>query len=156
MRDFSWEIQSALNSLHEDHFDQTLAQCQAILAESPEHAQALHLLGLAEVRLGQTEQAQAHLEQALQLNPENAGFHYNYGLVLEQAGECELCRCAPMEPGIPAGSSAAGWAFAADGSDRRISGRLHGPAGSLAGPRRRPDSAGGTGCPSRGFELLPR
>src|SRR5688500_14299107 len=84
MADYSWELQLALNYLHEGGFEQARAQCQTILDACPEHAKALQLLGLVESRLGRHGPARTLLEQALALEPDNPSFHFNYGLVLEQ------------------------------------------------------------------------
>ena len=54
----------------------------SILDAVPNHADALHLLGLAAHQFGQKEQALTLLTHAIQCRPDIAGFHNSRGVVL--------------------------------------------------------------------------
>jgi tetratricopeptide (TPR) repeat protein len=57
-----------------------------ILAENPRQADALHLLGVTEFQKGDALLAVTLMDQAITLDPNNAGFRSNLGLVLEHLG----------------------------------------------------------------------
>ncbi len=68
-----------------------LAQAQAIyedvLKAQPEHADALHLLGIVTFQLGDPQRAIALIGKATQLHPNNADYHCNLGIVLAAIGQ---------------------------------------------------------------------
>jgi protein O-GlcNAc transferase len=70
-----------------------LAEAQAIyrqiLAVQPNHADALHLLGLVAVAEGRREQAVELLGQAVDLAPNMAGFHFDFAEALAEIGQVE-------------------------------------------------------------------
>jgi Flp pilus assembly protein TadD len=58
------------------------ALLQGVLAAHPDHAGALHLLGVVEVNAGEPGLAKALFERALQLDADNAETHYGLGVIL--------------------------------------------------------------------------
>jgi Flp pilus assembly protein TadD len=58
------------------------ALLQGVLAAHPDHAGALHLLGVVEVNAGESGRAKPLLERALQLDANNAEAHYRLGVIL--------------------------------------------------------------------------
>ncbi|MBD2461995.1 tetratricopeptide repeat protein [Oscillatoria sp. FACHB-1407] len=68
--------------------------CQQILQQQPQTAQALHLLGLAQLQLRDTEAALTSLQQAIALAPNAAEYHGHLGVA--------LCSCEQVEEGITA------------------------------------------------------
>ena len=60
-----------------------------ILQRSPQHADALNLLGVTAVQQGKPDEAIAHIGRALRINPANATFHYNLALAHQAAGDRE-------------------------------------------------------------------
>ncbi len=60
--------------------------CRRILHEEPQHAQALHLLGVLAHQAGRNDEALVLLSRAVALRPEDADFHYNLGVVQQVLG----------------------------------------------------------------------
>lgn len=58
-----------------------------ILAEFPEQADALHLLGTVAQTKGDLEWAAALIAEAIELNPCVALYHHNLGVVYESSGQ---------------------------------------------------------------------
>ncbi len=57
---------------------------QQILRAEPDHAEALHLLGLVAYRVGDNEKASELIAQAIQRSPRNPLFHFNLGVVRQK------------------------------------------------------------------------
>ncbi len=57
-----------------------------LLSVQPEHADALHLLGLLAFGARQFDAAIGLISRAIELSPGNAAYHYNLGIVLRDAG----------------------------------------------------------------------
>ncbi len=81
---------------------------ERIVERHPDHAEALHLLGIASYRLGQKQAGLAHLARSLDLAGDKAGdragFHYNYGQILQAEGQLDEAaasyrRSLEAEPG---------------------------------------------------------
>ena len=62
------------------------ALCRQILAIQPDHADALHLLGLIIHHAGQSELGANLIREAIRLFPNHPELHYNLGVVLQEAG----------------------------------------------------------------------
>jgi len=60
-----------------------------ILAEFPDQADALHLLGTVAQAKGEGEWAAALIAEAIALNPRVALYHHNLGVVYESLGQLE-------------------------------------------------------------------
>ncbi|NJL60333.1 MAG: tetratricopeptide repeat protein [Desulfobacteraceae bacterium] len=58
-----------------------------LLEKDPNHAEALHLLGLIAHQSGNHSQAVRMISQAIRLNPANAIYHYNMGVSLSDMGK---------------------------------------------------------------------
>lgn len=65
-----------------------------ILDAVPDHADALHLLGLAAHQFGQKEQALTLLTRAVNCRPDVAGYHNSRGVALSALGRKEEAICA--------------------------------------------------------------
>src|ERR1019366_6492594 len=57
-----------------------------LLSVQPDHADALHLLGLLAFGARQFDAAIGLVSRAIELSPGNAAYHYNLGIVLRDAG----------------------------------------------------------------------
>jgi predicted O-linked N-acetylglucosamine transferase (SPINDLY family) len=67
---------------------------RAILAQEPQHAQALHFLGVLHHQRGEHQTAVEFIEQSLAANPNNAEAHNNLGSVMTALGDAERAyRC---------------------------------------------------------------
>src|SRR5689334_21776 len=81
-----------------DHRAGRLAEAEAgyreILAEAPDHADALHGLGLLALQLGRPAVAIAYIGQATQAASQDARAHLDLGLALRAAGHLEESRGA--------------------------------------------------------------
>lgn len=81
--DISAQINEALAAHQAQNFDQAIASYEAILKQSPQHFDALHLLAVAQFQTGNARAALTHIEQATSLNPAFAQAHINHGIILE-------------------------------------------------------------------------
>ncbi len=66
------------------------AAYEALLFTEPAHADALHMLGVLAVQMGQPERGQGLIARAVELQPANPLVHYNLGLACVAAGHSEL------------------------------------------------------------------
>jgi Flp pilus assembly protein TadD len=78
-----------------------------ILAQYPQHADALHLLGVAALQLGRPDEAVALIRQAIAANPAAAPFHANLAEALKQQGKLDeaiaaLRAALSLQPNLPA------------------------------------------------------
>jgi protein O-GlcNAc transferase len=74
-----------------------------ILAENPDDADALHLLGVLEFQTGRHSAAVEHISRAVQIDPEVAEFQYNLALAVDGSGDIDraiqiLERCLQLRP----------------------------------------------------------
>lgn len=83
-------VQQLLKQAIEHHSTGRLAQAEQIyrqiLATNPQHADALHLLGVAAHQRGDHSAARNLILKAISLRPDNADYHNNYGEVCRAAG----------------------------------------------------------------------
>ncbi|MGA3066736.1 MAG: tetratricopeptide repeat protein [Tepidisphaeraceae bacterium] len=92
--------------LQAGRFAEAAEICHALLAEQPDHADALHFLGLCEYQLGHLQKALELLRQAIKSEPTRAEFHGNLGLFLANAGQTEpaiesLRKALQLNPDYP-------------------------------------------------------
>jgi predicted O-linked N-acetylglucosamine transferase (SPINDLY family) len=86
---------------------QTAAQIyRQVLAVAPDHADALHLLGLVEFQSGDNESAGGHIRRAIELKGNEAGFHGNLGNVYNAQGDHDRAiacyrRALELNPNYP-------------------------------------------------------
>jgi tetratricopeptide (TPR) repeat protein len=69
-----------------------ITQCRAALADKPDYADALDLLGTGLTNLGELEKAVEVLQQATVIKPASAATHFNLALALEKLGRLEQAR----------------------------------------------------------------
>jgi predicted O-linked N-acetylglucosamine transferase (SPINDLY family) len=69
--------------------DEAASICRDILKAQPDHADALHLLGLARHHQGAPQEAIRLIGRAIEVNPEFATFHANLARVLAAMGDSE-------------------------------------------------------------------
>jgi tetratricopeptide (TPR) repeat protein len=62
---------------------------QQILAEHPNHADSLHLLGLVAYKTGHMDEAAGLIADAIQQNPTRAPYRFNLGVVLQKQGKLD-------------------------------------------------------------------
>lgn len=67
---------------------------EQILASIPDHADAMHLLGLVERALGNADRARLLVSQAARLNPNHPAYQSNLGNILRDAGENDAAEAA--------------------------------------------------------------
>jgi Flp pilus assembly protein TadD len=65
---------------------EAVAMLERGLAQVPDAAALHHSLGLAQVRLGQTDSALTHIRRAAQLQPDSARYTYVYAVALDSTG----------------------------------------------------------------------
>ncbi len=88
------ELRLALEHHQRGDLHQAVTIYQQILAQNPQHADAMQLLGVAALQLGQAEKAHQLIQQAIALNPGVATYHCNLGEVCRALGrwsEAEHC-----------------------------------------------------------------
>jgi tetratricopeptide (TPR) repeat protein len=93
---------------------------QAILARNPNHADALHLLGVVAHQLGHHQQATELIGRAIALRPDVAAYHANLGEVWRVLGQADRavasCRTAlRLQPNYPEAANNLGLALLALG-----------------------------------------
>src|SRR5262245_3544951 len=84
--------------LHEA--EQTYLQ---ILAVDPDHAEAVHLLGVIAIQLGRADVAVEHIRRAIELNGSNHVFHSDLGNAFKAQGMLNeavdsFCRAIGLKP----------------------------------------------------------
>src|SRR6478609_11014525 len=77
-----------------------------ILAVAPDHADALHLLGLVDFQFGNNESAARHIQRAIELKGNEAGFHGNLGNAYKAQGDLDRAvacyrRALELDPNYP-------------------------------------------------------
>jgi predicted O-linked N-acetylglucosamine transferase (SPINDLY family) len=79
-------IEQALAQAHRHHqagrFADAESLCRQILAQQPDHAESLHLLGFLEHRAGRSEAGLALIRRAIQIEPNRPDFYCNAGVLL--------------------------------------------------------------------------
>ena len=80
-------LQSAWFNWQQGRLDEALEDCRAVLAETPEEVQALHLLGQIHARQGDLVEAARALKQASALAPRRADLHKQAGEMLGATGQ---------------------------------------------------------------------
>jgi Flp pilus assembly protein TadD len=74
--------------------DEAAALCQAILAKTPDHADALHLAGVLAYQRGDNDAALAFIDEAIAREPSAANFHNSRGLVHRAQGRLDAAAAA--------------------------------------------------------------
>ncbi len=80
--------------LREGRFAEAEAAYEAVLARSPNDAEALNVLALAALRRRELQRARALLEQAVAAHPQDPHSRYHLARALDEAGELEAARSA--------------------------------------------------------------
>jgi predicted O-linked N-acetylglucosamine transferase (SPINDLY family) len=88
-----------------------------ILAQDPNDADALHLLGVLEFQTGRASLSVQHISRAVEIDPEIAEFRYNLALALEGSGETNLAiealqKCLELRPDFSEAANALALALA--------------------------------------------
>jgi protein O-GlcNAc transferase len=83
--------------LENDHPDEALMRCEALLNENPQNASAHYLKGLALRKLGNLQAAKASLEDALQLEANSVDAHFALGNVLRVIGDMQAAERAYLK-----------------------------------------------------------
>ncbi|MBS0641582.1 MAG: tetratricopeptide repeat protein, partial [Proteobacteria bacterium] len=94
MRRLAKAFQRAAADHQAGHLGEAERGYQAILAEVPDHADALHGLGLLELQRDRAALAIAYIGQAARARPEDARVHLDLGLALRAQGHFEEARGA--------------------------------------------------------------
>ncbi|HXE55102.1 MAG TPA: tetratricopeptide repeat protein [Tepidisphaeraceae bacterium] len=82
-------LQTAANLHRAGRVVEAEKMCRDVLAQSPDQADAWHLLGLLEQQTGRAAQAEQSIRRAIHLNPAGANYHCNLALVLAGQGRME-------------------------------------------------------------------
>jgi tetratricopeptide (TPR) repeat protein len=79
-------LRQAIAHYHAGQWEEAASACRAIIAHDPFHADAWHVLGLAELGLNRTDAALESLAQAIRAAPDTAAYHASRGQALKAAG----------------------------------------------------------------------
>jgi tetratricopeptide (TPR) repeat protein len=82
-------FESGLRYLQSGQFAEAEKYCREILADDPDHAESLHLLGLISAGTNKCDQATEFFAQAIKKNPNNADYFSNLGTVLQRQDRFE-------------------------------------------------------------------
>jgi tetratricopeptide (TPR) repeat protein len=85
----SQAMRHAYSSLKGGKFDEVEAICRRIIDVKPDHFDALHLLAIAQSRLGKTSAALTSYDRALAVRPNSAEALCNRGIALRELGRLE-------------------------------------------------------------------
>jgi protein O-GlcNAc transferase len=85
----SVQLQIAVEHHQGGRLPQAEAICQRILRMEPNHADALHLLGVTSAQQGRTEIAVNLIRKAIKTNPSDPAYYRNLGNVLKDQGKLE-------------------------------------------------------------------
>ena len=85
--------------------DRVEALCRGILGAQPEHAEALHLLGVVAMRVGKHDLAIQFIEKAIAGDSQQASYHANVGEAYRQTGdsdraEAHFVRALEIDPNL--------------------------------------------------------
>lgn len=80
-------LEQALEYHRAGRLDQAEAIYREVLAREPEHADALHLLGVLAAQRGQPEKGAALIRRAIRVRPDVAAYHNNLGEALRALGK---------------------------------------------------------------------
>ena len=79
-------LHRALAHLHAGEDAEAANLYRGVLGREPDHSEALHLLGLAEQRLGELDAALLHIAKAVESAPDVGLYRLNLGVLLTEAG----------------------------------------------------------------------
>ncbi|THD53799.1 MAG: tetratricopeptide repeat protein [Bradyrhizobium sp.] len=82
-------LEFGLRHLQSGQFSEAEQCCREILADDPDHAESLHLLGLISAETNRCDQAIEYFAQAIRKNPNNADYFSNLGTVLRRQDRFE-------------------------------------------------------------------
>lgn len=82
-------VQQAMQLHGSGRLDEAQALYEQLLADEPEHPDALHLFGVLQAQRGRHAQAHALITRAVALNPREAMFHNNLGNVAIELGRAD-------------------------------------------------------------------
>jgi Flp pilus assembly protein TadD len=114
--DLTNAVQHHLNG----HLDQAAQIYQAILADDPRHADALHLLGVLTYQQGNHQQACELIERAITIQPRVAAYYSNLAEVYRSAGQLDKALASSrsalaLEPDSPEAANNLGLTLLAQG-----------------------------------------
>jgi Flp pilus assembly protein TadD len=66
-------------------YDEAIGRYREVLSRQPDHAEAMHLLGLATLHAGKTDEAIEIMQRAMELDSSRAEYHYNLASALAAA-----------------------------------------------------------------------
>ena len=100
------DLNTALGYHQRGLLDQAVPIYQALLAQNPNHADALHLLGVVALQRGHPARAVEHIGRAVTLNPGVAAYQANLAEAYRALGQheraVECCRLAlGLRPHFP-------------------------------------------------------
>ncbi len=86
-------LNATLNSALQCHKTGNLEQAEKlyrqVLSQSPDHPDALHLMGFLAIQKGKNEEAVILIEKAIEKKPNSAAFYANYAVALQNTGRNE-------------------------------------------------------------------
>ncbi len=83
------ELRTAVQLHQSGQFDKASEIYNKVLTVNPNHADALHLLGVTKHQAGQHEVAVDIIRKAISVNPRNAFYYNNMGIALKEQGKSE-------------------------------------------------------------------
>ena len=87
--DVDAKLQQAIPLYQAGQLQQAEQICQQILKDFPQHADALHLLGVIAHQVGDYRIATSLITQAIEVDSNQSSFFYNLGNVLGEQGRLE-------------------------------------------------------------------
>jgi tetratricopeptide (TPR) repeat protein len=82
-------FEAGLRHLRSGEFVEAERRCHQILSANPDHADALHLLGLIKAQVSSLDLAVEYIARAIKQNPNNPEYFSNLGSMLQRRGQFE-------------------------------------------------------------------
>jgi tetratricopeptide (TPR) repeat protein/SAM-dependent methyltransferase len=86
MAGMSADLKAASSAAQAGRFADAIGLYRGVLARAPDHAEAMHFLGVCLVRSGRRDEGLPLVERSVRLAPANALYRQNFGLILAEAG----------------------------------------------------------------------
>ena len=104
--DHNNQLAQALTLHQEGRIPEAQAIYQSILTLSPDHLDALHLLGVAAAQTGNYQRAADLIAKAISINPDVAALYINHGNALKELGQLETAltsynKAIELQPDLP-------------------------------------------------------
>lgn len=94
--DIAGQVTTAISRFQAGRLDEASSLCQAVLAKAPGHFDALHLLGVIELRSRHFDTGLSYLDRAIAIQPENAEVRNNWRIAVGQFNRARMASAVAL------------------------------------------------------------